>query len=571
MAFSELLRLVVDADTDGAVRSVNKFGKAADRDLGRAEQKIDKVGAGFRKAGALMLSAGGVAAAGLATTIGAASDLEQSVGAVESVFGDAAGTIEDFGETAAQAAGLSKREVNEMAAVLGAQLQSFGFEADEAADEVVKLQSRAADMAATFGGDTRQALEAIGALMRGERDPIERYGVAIKQSDINARLAAEGLSDLEGEAKKQAEAQAGLALLFEQTAKVEGQFARETDTAAGAQARMRAEIENAKAEIGEALLPIVSKAADALGGLAEAFNGLPKPVRQVAGQVAVWATGLALAGGAVSTLVGQVIKFRDRLGGASRATGTFTGRVGAMGTVLRGAGFLAAAGAVLELSNAFNHATLNIERMARATDAELVTAFQRLRDFDPSLEMEKFEEVAEGNIGTAQRLRDAMARLGHDTAKYDEILDRVIEGERQYQRDAERSAAATGNLSSQVRTATRDLSHLEQQLVNITSRRIGAAVSSIGNVFSFGHGNVFGGARAAGGPVSAGKAYLVGERGPELFVPGQSGGIVANGGGGATINVTVNALDPNGAARAVVDALKAYERTNGPVPVAVAS
>lgn len=37
-----------------------------------------------------------------------------------------------------------------------------------------------------------------------------------------------------------------------------------------------------------------------------------------------------------------------------------------------------------------------------------------------------------------------------------------------------------------------------------------------------------GGRRAAGGPVSAGMPYLVGERGPELFVPGQSGGIVSN-------------------------------------------
>lgn len=43
-------------------------------------------------------------------------------------------------------------------------------------------------------------------------------------------------------------------------------------------------------------------------------------------------------------------------------------------------------------------------------------------------------------------------------------------------------------------------------------------------------------AHAMGGPVSAGHPYLVGERGPELFVPGRSGGIVPNGAGGAVIN-----------------------------------
>jgi len=43
----------------------------------------------------------------------------------------------------------------------------------------------------------------------------------------------------------------------------------------------------------------------------------------------------------------------------------------------------------------------------------------------------------------------------------------------------------------------------------------------------------FFGARAAGGAVNAGGAYLVGEHGPELFTPGQHGAIGAVGGGGA--------------------------------------
>ena len=51
------------------------------------------------------------------------------------------------------------------------------------------------------------------------------------------------------------------------------------------------------------------------------------------------------------------------------------------------------------------------------------------------------------------------------------------------------------------------------------------------------------GARAMGGPVTAGRPYVVGERGPELFVPNRSGGIVPNhqmGGGSVTVNQTIN-------------------------------
>jgi tape measure domain-containing protein len=51
----------------------------------------------------------------------------------------------------------------------------------------------------------------------------------------------------------------------------------------------------------------------------------------------------------------------------------------------------------------------------------------------------------------------------------------------------------------------------------------------------------FGGTRAKGGPVSSGQTYMVGERGPELFVPGRSGTIVANDKmGGGNTNVVVN-------------------------------
>lgn len=62
-----------------------------------------------------------------------------------------------------------------------------------------------------------------------------------------------------------------------------------------------------------------------------------------------------------------------------------------------------------------------------------------------------------------------------------------------------------------------------------------------GSIFG-GLGKIFGGARAAGGPVSPGRAYLVGEKGPELMVPSGAGRIIPNGqfgGGGVVVNMNV--------------------------------
>jgi hypothetical protein len=60
-------------------------------------------------------------------------------------------------------------------------------------------------------------------------------------------------------------------------------------------------------------------------------------------------------------------------------------------------------------------------------------------------------------------------------------------------------------------------------------------------------GSLFGSpGRATGGPVSPGRAYTVGENGPELFVPTSSGRIETGrglGGGGASVNLTINISD----------------------------
>jgi hypothetical protein len=89
-----------------------------------------------------------------------------------------------------------------------------------------------------------------------------------------------------------------------------------------------------------------------------------------------------------------------------------------------------------------------------------------------------------------------------------------------------------------------------QQVIQFGSA-VGGAIGAVGGFLGFGGG------RAMGGPVSANTAYVVGERGPELFVPSNSGTIIPNGsGGGTTINLTVNgAIDAEGTARTIINVL----------------
>jgi hypothetical protein len=115
--------------------------------------------------------------------------------------------------------------------------------------------------------------------------------------------------------------------------------------------------------------------------------------------------------------------------------------------------------------------------------------------------------------------------------------------------------ALEGALAQAVRTGKfgfEDLKRVVLQILNDIAASairsgIGAILNSIGIGASGGGGGLFGGApgRATGGPVAPGRAYLVGERGPELFVPTASGRIETGGPLPARdVRVTINVGGP---------------------------
>lgn len=227
--------------TSGLGSKLGKFGKAA----GVA------AAAGLAVAGAAALKFG-------SDSVKSASDAQQSLGATQTVFGKYAQSVIDNSNKAATAVGLSANEYRELNNTTGALLAGAGTPLKKVAGLTDDLTKRAADMAATFGGTTKESVEAISSLLKGEADPIERYGVSIKQSDVNARLAAKGLDGLTGSALKQAEQQARLDLLFQKTSKTSGAFARESNTLAHQQQVLGAQFENIKAKVGTALLPVLT-------------------------------------------------------------------------------------------------------------------------------------------------------------------------------------------------------------------------------------------------------------------------------------------------------------------------
>lgn len=252
--------VVIGIDNRGAVTGIRQVGDAAEKatkqagGLGESLGRIATIATGITAAN-IAEKAFGKLTDYMGNAVKAASNLEQSVGGVQSVFGSASQTIFEFGEAAAGAVGLSKNQVNELSAATGAFLKNFGMSADEAAGQTIELTKRAADMAATFGGEVADAMSAIQAGLRGQQDPLERYGVSLTAARVESHALAMTGKTLARELSDQEKMAARLDLVMRQTADAAGQFGRESETAAGKAARLKAEQENQAAELGEKLLP----------------------------------------------------------------------------------------------------------------------------------------------------------------------------------------------------------------------------------------------------------------------------------------------------------------------------
>jgi hypothetical protein len=292
----------------------------ARRNLGGVEGDLDGLGGKSSKVGAMVkagLAAGGVALAAFGVqAVKAASDSQQSLGATETVFGKFSAAVVRDSKAAAQEFGLSANEYRENANLIGSLFKNQGVAMDQLGGKTKNMIGLGSDLAATFGGTTKEAVEALGSAFKGEFDPLEKYGISIKQSTVNAELAARGQDKLTGAALKQAQQIALTDLVMKQAADSQGAFAKESNTLAGQTQRLGAQWENIKATVGTALLPVLT-------ALAATFNETVLPAISAA-----WAFLSTKLGPVFATVKGYVDQVT-----ASFGSGGGGGLAGAVATV----------------------------------------------------------------------------------------------------------------------------------------------------------------------------------------------------------------------------------------------
>jgi len=264
-------------DIKKAFGSAEVSGASAGKSAGKG------FGLGF---GGILTAAAGALSVGsfVKGAIASAGDLQQSVGAIDTVFKGSAGQMHDWAKSAATDVGLTENEFNNLGTLIGSQLKNGGTAMDELGPKTKALITTGADLASMFGGTTQEAVDALSSALKGERDPIERYGVSLNQAKIDAEAAALGFTKVKGSLSAEANQAATVSLIMKQTADAHGNFARETDTLAHKQQVLNAQWQDGKAAIGSALLPAVTAITGALSSaLGPVMTGTLAGIRGLTG------------------------------------------------------------------------------------------------------------------------------------------------------------------------------------------------------------------------------------------------------------------------------------------------
>jgi hypothetical protein len=195
-------------------------------------------------------------AAGANVAVQAASDFAETTSKVKVVFGDQAKAIEDYAKTADVSYGLSQRAAMDAATTFALFGQSAGLADKDLTKFTTDLVSLSSDFASFYNTSPADAITAIGAALRGENEPIRRYNVLLDAMTMKQEALRLGIiKNTKDALTPQQKVLAANSLIFKQSTKAQGDFARTSEGLANQQRILTAQFENLKVELGIELIP----------------------------------------------------------------------------------------------------------------------------------------------------------------------------------------------------------------------------------------------------------------------------------------------------------------------------
>lgn len=290
----------VTLDSDGAIKSMEKIEKTADKTSKKADELANK----FKSIGTKMTVGLTVPITAFGTyAVKMASDLNEVQNVVDTTFENSSETINKFAKSAAEQFGISELSAKQFTGTMGAMLKSMGLGNKDITDMSIALSGLAGDMASFYNLDPEEAFEKLRSGISGETEPLKQLGINMSVVNLEAFAMSKGITKSYDSMTQAEQATLRYQYIMETTADAQGDYSKTADSTANKTRTTMLQFQTLSAELGQQLLPIVNDVLGALQSVIKWFNNLDASGKRVV----LILGGIALAIGPVATAIGGLI------------------------------------------------------------------------------------------------------------------------------------------------------------------------------------------------------------------------------------------------------------------------
>ncbi len=429
MARDRSLSVKLRADVSDYLAGMRSAGNGTREFAAKADASVSKHKAAFAEVGKTVASTGLAYLAGfgamakatdvLGDSIRAASDFQQTVLKAGVIFGKSLGDVQAWAAGAADSMGLSQRAAMEAAATFGDMFSQIGFGQDQARGMSQSVVQLAADLGSFNNLPTVDVLDRISAGFRGEYDSLQKLIPNISAARVEQQALATTGKASATQLSAQEKAAAVLAIVMKDGARAQGDFARSTGTYAIEQQKLNARYEDAKAVLGEKLLPVMARLTEVASGLltsvtplVRAFEAIPAPVQAAVATFVAFRLLHAPLTGAMQATVSRVRDLGEAFQYASlaadRAGGGLRGFQAGVSTFVGGTSAVkgAASGLLGVMGGPWGLAFTGAATVLGAWMQKQADARQRVADLSESLDRQTGAVTDNTRAIMARRLQD---------------------------------------------------------------------------------------------------------------------------------------------------------------------
>ena len=185
------------------------------------------------------------------------SDFNESLNAIAVAYGDFADDLAKISESSATELGLSQLDFNQIATQFSAFAKTI--QRDNPVGFIDDLSHRGADFASVYNVEVSEALRLFQSGLAGETEPLRKFGIDLSAATVAGYAYANGIAEQGTQLNETQRQQAAYLALMDQTSITQGDFANTSDQLANRQRILNAQWEDAQAQLGMQLLPILQE------------------------------------------------------------------------------------------------------------------------------------------------------------------------------------------------------------------------------------------------------------------------------------------------------------------------